>query len=571
MDIPSLSSMWHMLADQQGGKGFAASSAKLEGLASLPPGHLLQGKLTHQQVVQTPGGGNTTLSLLSLASGAKSYGNLAFTGTLNVPVGTELQLRVQHNSVGKTTEAGQFTLQATQQRTPGGGASASLSPAPVLQAVLGQGTGAAVTTGAVASKGPLIDQAAASTLRATVIQAAPSLPGAVAPLVPGGGALPVGTSVQLQIQQVIPPEGGAPPVPGAGKAATATVPPAVTTGANATSQATSQATSSYGKAVQATSAAGSAASGLPPVPASSALWTATVSEVDPAAGLLRLQSPLGTLQLPHSTALPVGTQLQVVAMSVHLPQGAQPAVGTLSLAQVPALLQELAASLQQVQNAEAKPAQALLLPTVTPPAPGGGYTASFAQQFAARALWFMAGVLAGSAEQWLGKDLTQSLKQSREDPSLLPRLNQVFSTLQKAWAEPNPSGWHSIPVPLWDGQEAHTAWFHLHRDPKGQKQTQEAPQQATRFMVEVHLDQMGEVQMDGLFHAAAGPKKPAQIDLVLRTHQPLSDVVGKEMTALFHAVLEAGGLTGSLLFEVVEDFPAHPLHEEQAGGEGVVI
>jgi hypothetical protein len=56
------------------------------------------------------------------------------------------------------------------------------------------------------------------------------------------------------------------------------------------------------------------------------------------------------------------------------------------------------------------------------------------------------------------------------------------------------------------------------------------------------------LQLDGLVHAK-------RFDLVVRSHQPLSQAIRQDIAGLFKKTLDGGGFEGEVMFQPGRDFP----------------
>jgi len=70
-----------------------------------------------------------------------------------------------------------------------------------------------------------------------------------------------------------------------------------------------------------------------------------------------------------------------------------------------------------------------------------------------------------------------------------------------------------------------------------------------RFLMDISLSRLGEMQLDGLVNNVA-----KSFDLVIRTHDSLPEGMTKDILGVFNSSLSAVGYTGSLNFRVTSDF-----------------
>ena len=148
---------------------------------------------------------------------------------------------------------------------------------------------------------------------------------------------------------------------------------------------------------------------------------------------------------------------------------------------------------------------------------------------------------------------------------MLTRLGQDFAQLGR-WAEAAGGDWRAFLVPLYDGNHVHPLRLFL-RDQKGRRgQSDGADQErdATRFVLEVEMSRLGEMQLDGLVHAK-------RFDLILRTRQALPPVMRQDITKIFEDANEAAGTSGSIGFQASSDWQFLPIEGPTAAPPSLVV
>ena len=109
-----------------------------------------------------------------------------------------------------------------------------------------------------------------------------------------------------------------------------------------------------------------------------------------------------------------------------------------------------------------------------------------------------------------------------------------------------PSGWQSLPVPLFDGERIQQIRMYMRRTRR-----KAGEHGATRFMIEAELTRLGSVQLDGLI------SKP-QFDLVVRTRTGLPPAMRGDIIEIFGDALLATNLKGAVDFQVAADMRERP-------------
>lgn len=275
------------------------------------------------------------------------------------------------------------------------------------------------------------------------------------------------------------------------------------------------------------------------------------------AGRPILQTPLGTLTLDLRAALPAGSRLLL-----ELPPGAlQSQAATtakVAFASAGALthawpaLEETVRVLQDLGGAAA--ANALAPQTLPQPGP----------QLASGLLFFLAALGAGEFNAWLGGPAAQALKGAGRG-ALLSRLERDFGQMSR-FAESAGSEWRLFLLPLYDGgQLDQLRLFLRHRD-RGQRQGGgDGDADSTRFVLEVELSRLGDLQLDGLV-------RRRRFDLMLRTRGPLPDVMCRDIVEIFHNANETAGYRGNIGFQSSADWQFIPIPETtDAASPGLVV
>ena len=273
-----------------------------------------------------------------------------------------------------------------------------------------------------------------------------------------------------------------------------------------------------------------------------------------------LQTPLGLLALELRTTLPIGSAFDVELLAPHrspLTLSERPAA--IPLTQTwPALQDAL-----DLLRAGALPAQAVEAPVgalaaAHLPHPGPRLTSSL--------LFFLAALTGGDPGSWLQGLLPQRAREALEAQGrgdLLSRLAQDFGQLGRLGDLAGPD-WRFVPIPLYDGQQLQQLRLFLRRRRKRRDGGGDRPGEATRFIVEVRLQRLGDLQLDGLV-------KAERFDLMLRTRRALSPVMRARITEIFEAAKAAAGYRGNVGFQASDDWSPMPLADGAGGGHALLV
>ena len=313
-----------------------------------------------------------------------------------------------------------------------------------------------------------------------------------------------------------------------------------------------------------TPAQAGAPSGSPQVPqiTNNPTFVANVIGTE-SSGEVVIKTPMGTLKLPAGTNLPQGAELTMEVVKVNPKRQLQeftssqiktsPAVEGRVLTSQDSALAQLATLLKSF-DAELGTKTSNLIPQAN-------------KQAAAKILWFIVNITGGGdASSWMGPDIKRMLEQYKHT-EIISRLDKTFSSLRGIFSENPASGWNNLLFPLYDGEKLNFAGVYIKRDGKKDNK-REREKEDVRFVVELELDQMGEMQLDGF---VKGSKEPAQFDLFLRSKMELDKDVRNDIIEIFNNSVEITGIQGSLQFQHTNNFPTDHREETNDIGGGIVV
>lgn len=171
-------------------------------------------------------------------------------------------------------------------------------------------------------------------------------------------------------------------------------------------------------------------------------------------------------------------------------------------------------------------------------------------------LFFVAAMRGGDIQSWLGEKALEILRRAGK-ADISGRLTREASTLARMAAEPVSQDWRTLSLPLyWNGDVQKLQLYYRHDRPP-QKDDKDTPEkQGTRFIFDLALDRMGNVQLDGLHRPAnaattdaAINAKNGRLDLILRTVRPVSDTMQQKMRQTYYSALTQAGIHGELQFQ----------------------
>lgn len=168
------------------------------------------------------------------------------------------------------------------------------------------------------------------------------------------------------------------------------------------------------------------------------------------------------------------------------------------------------------------------------------------------ALFFLAALKGGIIENWIG-DKNISLLKETGHQKLAERLASDFGKMAGQAGETLPSDWKAISMPiLHDDQISKMMFFVRHQNPDDKNGAEGGKKRQTRFILNISLSKIGDMQIDGLF-------RQGRLDVALRTRNTLTKDMQNDLTQKYAAAMEQTQLAGKILFQTkgwVEPPPA---------------
>lgn len=312
--------------------------------------------------------------------------------------------------------------------------------------------------------------------------------------------------------------------------------------------------------------------------------SATVISNDPN-GEAIVNSPLGIIRLQSGTQLPIGSHVAFEISEIKTPEMLQNAANimqTFNTARAPAPLTELARSpgalgniftlLSGLNTQDAQDFLARSIPTIGQPQTftNTGYNSEAAQShnLLSSIFNYASAIGSGDFRSWLGKNNAKWLEDNGHE-DLLKKAEGEFASVARQYTDAPPRSWQSLFFPIALGGELQQARLFVKRDRK-QKDTGNGAtnEEDTRFVVEMDLTQLGEMQMDGFVR---NNNKSIQFDLIIRSNMALSQEIQKDILDIYNNIGELTGYHGALSFQTVREFPVNPMEEIiSADHEGIV-
>lgn len=175
-------------------------------------------------------------------------------------------------------------------------------------------------------------------------------------------------------------------------------------------------------------------------------------------------------------------------------------------------------------------------------------------------LFFLSALKGGDIKAWLGDTATRVIERGR--PGITSRLGGDMQIMSKLVDEPQSGDWRLALIPLWNGNQLEQLRMYYRN--RGGPEDEDGEGDGTRFVLDVELDNIGHVQIDGLMKS-----KTKKLDLIVRTDQPFPDTWRTDLAEIFQTAQEITGIGGSLAFQAAPgnfiDFPPIEAPSPQRG------
>ena len=164
------------------------------------------------------------------------------------------------------------------------------------------------------------------------------------------------------------------------------------------------------------------------------------------------------------------------------------------------------------------------------------------QNLGALATLFVAMLRNGQIDEWIGDSATNLLKQTGKI-DILRALAGDTGMVAKLETAPLPNEWRATIFPFWHNNEVHKLplYYKNWRD-DNEEQEERDRRKKTRFMFELKLSRMGQVQVDGFMQRE-------KLDMILRTRSPIGINMQESLRKLYYKAMDRSNLSGELTFQ----------------------
>ncbi len=198
-------------------------------------------------------------------------------------------------------------------------------------------------------------------------------------------------------------------------------------------------------------------------------------------------------------------------------------------------LDDLLSALTHASPAQAQALAHMIPSPATPPT------------LAALSLFFLAMIRSGDSATWIGPQAAAMLRQMGK-ASPLQAVTADLALAAKYDQTPLLQDWRMTILPfLWDHHIQKIPLYYKHMpDDTDMAAEDERKRRRLRFLFDLSLSRMGDVQVDGFLQSE-------RLDLILRTRTPLSPPMQHQMKRIYAGAMDKSRLTGDLSFQFKPD------------------
>ncbi len=160
-------------------------------------------------------------------------------------------------------------------------------------------------------------------------------------------------------------------------------------------------------------------------------------------------------------------------------------------------------------------------------------------------MFFIAAIKSGDITAWLGDKMISALKKDARGSNILSRIISEASNVSRLTADTVSSDWRAFPIPFMWQNEIEKIHLFYKKDEK-QNEKEENKNGEARFILELNLSNMGDVQIDTLIRGK-------KMDMAVRTEIIFSSAMKQKMRDLYNNALEVSGMNGELHFQNNKD------------------
>lgn len=264
-----------------------------------------------------------------------------------------------------------------------------------------------------------------------------------------------------------------------------------------------------------------------------------------------LQSPAGVFVLPPSFALPASPNATYrLEVSLHAPVAQPPAAPQAERREDPRLtrLQAIDQLLHSMKTVEPS-FHPLMLERLPQPN----------QKLTSGLIFMLSALTSGNIRKLFGDAAVDILEHAGFDEALRKAVQELGSLSQPVQDKAGFT-WQSYAFPLYEHEQFQPLYLFVRKD-GGQEGAAASTEDGARFIFELELSALGNLQFDGFYRKQAAQR---HFDLAVRSADTLPDPVRADIIRLFEDGLAVTGMKGALSFHLTRDFLTHLLDESPA-------
>ena len=171
-------------------------------------------------------------------------------------------------------------------------------------------------------------------------------------------------------------------------------------------------------------------------------------------------------------------------------------------------------------------------------------------QLTATLALFISAIRNGDPSSWLGNANRNIINNIQ--PNLIRGLDEDFFLMQRA-SEPSDSGWRAFFFPIINDEQLNQIQLFINQDKNSSNKNQDKTNK-TRFIVNLKLDELGELQIDGRVNSQT-------VELLIQTIKPVSAKLKQGILEVFQNTLSRTEIDGNIVFRVRKQLDPLPISE----------
>ena len=157
------------------------------------------------------------------------------------------------------------------------------------------------------------------------------------------------------------------------------------------------------------------------------------------------------------------------------------------------------------------------------------------------AMLFLSVLRSGDLESWMPSQVLGILRQTGKMEALRA-VHTDIALGNRADTQPLAQDWRATVLPYYHDQQVHKLPLFYKHGQEEEKDEHGRRRQTLRFLFDLKLSRMGQVQVDGFM-------QPERLDMIMRTKTPLSVPMQSMMKGLYVGAMEKSNLRGELSFQ----------------------